>query len=90
LGEREGRESKGRERERALYRGSEGSASAWFGGGIIIAQLSIRWGGVFPRNFLHGTWTGHEADGTGRVIWVTRYTDTRYILTLGEDNFQSI
>jgi hypothetical protein len=33
-----GGESKGRERERALYRGSEGSASASFGGGIIIAQ----------------------------------------------------
>jgi len=52
--EERGEESKGRERERALYRGSEGSASAWFGGGIIIAQREYPLAWRFPRKVLHG------------------------------------
>ena len=85
-----GRESKGREGERALYRGSEGSASAWFGGGIIIAQC-VSAGVAFSTKVSTWTWTGHEADGTGRVILVTRYTNTRYILTLaGEASSSSV
>lgn len=52
-GER-GRKSKGREGERALYRGSEGSASASFGGGIIIAQREYPLAWRFPRKVLHG------------------------------------
>ena len=48
-----GGESKGGERERALYRGSEGSASASFGGGIIIAQRETA-GVAFSTKVLRG------------------------------------
>ena len=59
--EREGGEGKGRERERALYRGREGSASAWFGGGIIIAQC-VSAGVAFSTKSSAWHGTRHEAE----------------------------
>jgi hypothetical protein len=51
--ERRRRKQGKRERERVLYRGSEGSASAPFGGGIIIAQR-VPAGVAFSTKVLHG------------------------------------
>ena len=75
-----GGKSKGRERERALYRGSEGSASALVRRRYYNCPPSkrqqTRWRGVFHESFYTATRMRHEADGSVRVILVRRYTKT--------------